>query len=117
MAVTRLQRKELLNKTRARVRVENLKINKSRIYIKSPYAAESGIILGESDIELTTSVEPATEAVTAKKEKKVKAVTAVETPVEDVVSNEPVSESETSIPEETPIERPDESGQDIPDSE
>jgi serine/threonine protein kinase HipA of HipAB toxin-antitoxin module len=48
MAVTRLQRKERRNKTRARVRTENIKLHKSRVFIKSPYADVSGIIIDEN---------------------------------------------------------------------
>lgn len=49
MGVTRLKRKERRNKTTARVRVENIKLNKSRIFIKSPYADESGIIIDDTN--------------------------------------------------------------------
>jgi hypothetical protein len=45
MAVTRLKRKERRNKTTARVRVENIKLHKSRLFVKSPYEEISGIIL------------------------------------------------------------------------
>lgn len=48
MAVTRLQRKERRNKTRARVRTENIKLHKSRVFMKSPYADVSGIILDDN---------------------------------------------------------------------
>ena len=112
MAVTRLQRKELLNKTRARVRVENLKINKSRLYVKSPYADESGIILEDSDLEVSPVMETPAEPTPAKKTKKVKEEVVSALPV---VEAETVSESETSIPEEMPIEKPEESVQDSPD--
>ena len=63
MAVTRLQRKERRNKTRARVRTENIKLHKSRIYMKSPYADVSGIILDDNAVELEAS--PVVEEVAA----------------------------------------------------
>jgi hypothetical protein len=114
MAVTRLQRKELLNKTRARVRVENLKINKSRLYIKSPYAAESGIILDHTDIEVITMTENPAETPPLMKAKKVTKKVISEMPA---IEAETISESETSIPEEMPIVKPEGSGQDSVDIE
>lgn len=83
MAVTRLKRKERRNKTTARVRVENIKLHKSRLFVKSPYADESGIIL-----------EDAAETTSAKVESPV-----VEAPV--VETAEISAETETTAPEST----------------
>lgn len=63
MAVTRLKRKERRNKTTARVRVENIKLHKSRLFVKSPYADESGIIIEDGVESTPVAVAPAPVAV------------------------------------------------------
>lgn len=45
MAVTRLKRKERVNKTVSKQRTANLKLHGSRVLVASPYKEESGIIL------------------------------------------------------------------------
>ncbi|MFT4523497.1 MAG: putative flap endonuclease-1-like 5' DNA nuclease [Bacteroidia bacterium] len=49
MAVTRLERKARRNKTRAKERTKLLKRLVNRIYVKSPYKEESGVVL-EGDV-------------------------------------------------------------------
>ena len=45
MAVTRLKRKERVNKTVSKQRTANLKLYGARVLVASPYKEESGIIL------------------------------------------------------------------------
>jgi hypothetical protein len=45
MAVTRLKRKERVNRTVAKLRTANLKLHGKRVLVASPYKEESGIIL------------------------------------------------------------------------
>ena len=45
MAVTKLKRKEAKNRSKATVRVQNIKRLKEYVKIASPYKNESGIIL------------------------------------------------------------------------
>ena len=45
MAVTRLKRKERVNKTVAKQRTAALKLHGKRVLVASPYKEESGIIL------------------------------------------------------------------------
>ena len=45
MAVTRLKRKERVNKTVAKRRTTNLKLQGKRVLVASPYKEVSGIIL------------------------------------------------------------------------
>lgn len=45
MAVTRLKRKERVNKVVAKQRTASLKLHNKRVMVKSPYKDESGIIL------------------------------------------------------------------------
>ncbi|MFM9945802.1 MAG: hypothetical protein ACKVQB_11290 [Bacteroidia bacterium] len=45
MAVTRLKRKERVNKTVAKRRTADLKLFGARVLVASPYKEESGIIL------------------------------------------------------------------------
>jgi len=89
MAVTRLQRKERRNKTRARVRTENIKLHKSRVYMKSPYADVSGIIIEENAPVIETA--PMAAAVVV--EEAVEEVTAV---VEETVEDQPEAAVEGS---------------------
>ena len=50
MAVTRLERKARRNKTRAKVRVQTIKRNLNRVFVKSPYKEESGVVIEVEDV-------------------------------------------------------------------
>lgn len=50
MAVTRLERKARRNKSRAKVRVQTIKRNMTRIFVESPYKEESGVVLETEDV-------------------------------------------------------------------
>ncbi|MBI1305566.1 MAG: hypothetical protein GC181_03000 [Bacteroidetes bacterium] len=73
MTVTRLERKARRNKTRAKERVKEIKRNVSRIFIKSPYKDESGVILEEDVMTIAKSLKSAP-ATAAKESKKVEEV-------------------------------------------
>ncbi len=90
MAVTRLQRKERRNKTRARVRTENIKLHKSRVFIKSPYADVSGIIIDENAPAVETAPVAAAEVV----------VEEVAAAVEETAANQPEAAAEVAEEEE-----------------
>lgn len=67
MAVTRLERKARKNKSRAKDRTLAIKRNVKRLYIKSPYKDESGIILEGDVMSVAAGIAAQPKAVKAEK--------------------------------------------------
>lgn len=70
MAVTRLERKAQKNKSRAKDRIDQLKRNSRRIFIKSPFKDESGIVLEDDVMTIAKELQSAPKA--SKKKRKPK---------------------------------------------
>lgn len=70
MAVTRLERKARRNKSRAKDRTLEIKRNVKRLYIKSAFKDESGIILEEDVATIAAQIKSAAKPVAKKEEAK-----------------------------------------------
>ena len=70
MAVTRLERKARRNKSRAKVRVANLKRFQTRVYVESPNKGESGVVLDVEDPFATLNEKAAPAKAKAEKDEK-----------------------------------------------
>lgn len=113
MAVTRLERKARRNKSRAKVRVANLKRFQTRVYVESPNKGESGVVLDVED-PFATLNETASKAKKKKAEPAAKAE--VEAPAAEVVeveteAAEPVAEASEEAPEAKAEEADDAEGE------
>lgn len=96
MAVTRLERKGRVNKSRAKKRILDIKRLKSRHAIASPLKEESGIIIGDIK-DIVGNVKAAPKAAPAAKKEAVKAEAAPAAKKEAAPKGESVSDDLTKI--------------------